>query len=88
MVTPEQAEHVGQRPGAGSRGGQQAHGKWAGAQRVERQRGRVQGAVQPERDERQHQPAEREQRKDDRGHIHRRGLAAQQGKAGEGNHRD
>ena len=44
----EQADHVGQRPGAGSRRGQQADGERAGAQRVEGQRGRVERAVHAE----------------------------------------
>ena len=79
----EQAEQVGQRPGSGGRGGQQSHGQRAGPQRVERQRGRVERAVQAEYEDRQDQPAEREHGEDDRGHVHRRGLAAEQGQDGQ-----
>ena len=73
----EQADHVGQRPGAGGRGGQQADGERAGAQRVQGQRGRVQGAVEAEREQRQDQPAEREHGEDGGGLVDRRALAAQ-----------
>ena len=38
----------------------------------------------PKDEERQDQPAEREQGEDDRGQIHRRAVAAQRGQAGEG----
>ena len=57
---PEQAEQSGRRPGARGRGGQQAYRERAGAERVEGQRGGVQGAVEAEDDERQDQPREPE----------------------------
>src|SRR5215472_5449064 len=49
-----------------------ASGQRPGAQRVEGQRGRVEGAVEAEGEQRQRQPPEREQGKGDRGHVHRR----------------
>jgi hypothetical protein len=51
----------------------------AGAQRVQGQRGGIQGAVEAEHHERQDQPGDREQAEDHRGQVGRRDAAAQDG---------
>ena len=75
---PEQAEQGRRRPGARGRGGQQPYRERADAQRVEGQRGGVQGAVEAEDDERQDQPREPEQGEDHRGQVRRRDATAAQ----------
>ena len=85
---PEQADQGGRRPGAGGRGGQQAYRERAGAERVEGQRGGVQGAVEAEDDDRQDQPREPEHAEDHRGQVRRRDAAAQDGQEVEDAARD
>jgi hypothetical protein len=80
----ELADQAGERPCPGRRRGQQAGHQRPGPQRVQRQRRRVERAVQAGQEERQDQPAERECGVQGRRQVHRRAVVAQSREPGEG----